>query len=100
MRHFAVVRDERALLDVVGEIELKGLVLREREDERRQIAREEQARVVRDRRGEVQRRENRDTVDHYRLTWLRRLAVAAAIRREVDDDRSGLHALHGVGADE
>src|SRR5205823_9518966 len=41
--HLAVVRDQRALLDVVVEIELELLVLREREDECREIAREEQA---------------------------------------------------------
>ena len=43
------VRDDRALLDVVVEIELECLVLRERLQERRQVPREQQARVQRHR---------------------------------------------------
>src|SRR5579864_3730509 len=53
--HFALVGDQRAALDVVVQIELESLVLGERLDEGREIAGEEEARVERHRRREIER---------------------------------------------
>src|SRR5258705_3259948 len=75
--HLAVVRDDRALLDVVVEVELECLLFRERLNECRQVAREQHARVKRHRRWNVEGGENRDIAGADRVDWLRQLAVAA-----------------------
>ena len=56
----ALVGDERALLDVVVQVELEGAVLGERLQEGGEVAREEQARVERHRGRQVERRHDRD----------------------------------------
>src|SRR5439155_18525305 len=86
VHHFAVVRDQRTLLNVVVEIERERPVFRKRLNERRQVAREQQARVERHRGRQIQRGENRYAVCLDGLTRLRQLAVAAAVGGEIDDD--------------
>src|SRR5687767_8018146 len=75
----AVVRDERARLDVVVEVEPELLLVRERLDERRQVAGEEEARMEGQRRGQVERGQDRHPARLHRLARFRQLAVAAAV---------------------
>src|SRR5713226_2217949 len=84
----ALVGHERAFLNVIVEIKLKRLVFRKRQDERRQISREQQARMERHRCRQVERRENGDAADLDRRARFRQLAVSATVGAEIDDDGS------------
>ena len=75
-----------------------GAVLAEEvREERRDVLRVHLARVVGNERRRIRRSENRDAVVHDDLVRPGQLAVAAALRREIDDDRAGRHGFDHLG---
>src|SRR5687767_15691331 len=78
--HLTVVGDGGALLNVIGEIQLKHLLPGKGLDEGGEIAREEQARVQWHGGRQVERSQDGDTVRGHRLSRTGELAVPPAIR--------------------
>src|SRR5690606_38668371 len=96
-----VASDERALDDLVVPIHLDRpfLLVDHQLEESIQIAGIKARGVDGHLAGEIERAGNPDAIHLDDLARLRQLAVAAALGREVDDDRARLHALDHRGGD-
>src|SRR5512134_3199641 len=100
LQHFASMRHERAAEDLVAEVEVESPVLPERQHERGEVPRVQNARVPRKLRRQVERAAEEDPVLHGGLPRTGQLAVAARLGGEIHDHRTRLHRPHHLRGDE
>jgi hypothetical protein len=100
VHHCAALGHQRLLHDLVLAIQVEDPVLDEVLQKRRDILRVHLARVIRNRRRQIQRTENLHAVVHHGLAWPRQLAIPAALRRDVDDYRPRRHPRRHLRRDQ
>src|SRR5216683_1207586 len=93
MNHFSSLRQQRALYDVILQVELKLSVLHKQIEESRDVARVHLTRVIGNSRCEVEIADDRNAVSDDFLTSLRELAIPSALGGQVDNHRTRRHAL-------
>ncbi len=100
MRDAPCVGDAHGADDFVVEVEREGAVLDHVLQEREDVLAEHHAGVEGNRARQVHRADDRHAVDVDHLARLREVAVAAALRRHVDQHGARLHAVHHVRRDD
>src|SRR5580692_11401154 len=100
VHHFSAIRDHGLADDFILEVQLQLAVFHHIEQERGEIAGVHLAGVVGDAGGQVDGADDGYAISLHRFSGACEFAVAAALGREVDDDRTGRHAFHHVGGDE
>ena len=83
---------------LIGSDGLRRAVLAQQvREERRDVLRVHLARVIRHERRRIGRPQDGDAAVHDDLVRPRQLAVAAALGRQIDDDRARRHRFHHLG---
>src|SRR3989454_3292478 len=100
MNDLVPVGDESFTDDFVVEIQVQGAVADHELEESRDIGSKHLAGVVRHHRRKIERPENRDSLVNDGFPGASELAVAAALRYEIDDDRAGRHGAGHLRRDE